>query len=108
MIPDKSLHYAFADRTLKKSPAYCEARYLRTLESMAEMKSDRKEYALLWAFAMLDNQAGFALDVASEYESLFGKDDIGAPIKAESLATMQRKKLIIPAIKLKRRLKTSS
>ena len=105
-IPDESLHYSYANRTLKMSPGWCEARYLRTLESMAENRCGRTEYALLWVFAMLDGQVGFATDAALEYESLFGPDEAGQLMKKESLALMRKNSsYLLPAIKMKRRLK---
>jgi len=71
IIPDTSLHYAFADSALKKSPAWCEARYFRSLEWMKSAAATPEQYALLWVFALIDNQLGFALDVALEYQRLF-------------------------------------
>jgi hypothetical protein len=103
---DKKLQYSFADWALKKSPAYCEARYLRTLESMHENRCCRSEYALLWVFAVVDSQYGFAMDVALEYESLFGRDQIGAALKLESSDLLKQKaSTAVPWIKMKRLLK---
>jgi hypothetical protein len=61
---------------------------------------------LLWAFASLDGQSGFAMDVALEYEKLFGTDDTGASMKKETEASLQKKAShLLPAIRMKRRLK---
>jgi hypothetical protein len=60
----------------KITPGWVNARYLRTLASMAAAKSDRRQYLLLWVFACLDRQFGFAADVAFEYEGCFGVDEI--------------------------------
>ena len=63
---------------------------------------------LLWAFASLDGQSGFAMDVALEYQKLFGTDDTGAFIKMETKAFLQKKaSRLLPAIRMKRRLKST-
>jgi FkbM family methyltransferase len=78
IVPQRSLQQIFVHRKLAKSPAWCEARYLRTLESLGRSQDSRREYALLWTFSMLDGQLGFALDVAFEYQNRFGQDDWAA------------------------------
>lgn len=106
LIPDESLHRAYADRAFKKTPAWCEARYLRSLESMMESHCGRTEYALLWLFAVLDGQMGFAMDVALEYERLFGRDEPGEWIKKQSLALIgNRHSEHLTVVKAKRWLK---
>lgn len=67
--------------SIRTSPAYLEARYLRTLEWLREHRFAQEEYALLWIFAMTDNQLGFALDVSAEFEELFGENDIARTLK---------------------------
>jgi hypothetical protein len=64
------------ERILKKSPAWCEARYLRTLKSLVSGDFGKREYLVLWIFAVLDGQVGFAADVTIEYEGAFGKDSV--------------------------------
>ncbi|HLH29736.1 MAG TPA: FkbM family methyltransferase [Terriglobia bacterium] len=106
VTPNKSLQYSYAGRALKKSPAYCEARYFRTLEWMVRGGRDRSEYILLWSFAMVDGQLGFAMDVALEYHKLFGEDEPGIMMRQESLARLRaRSKVVVPLIKMKRLLK---
>jgi FkbM family methyltransferase len=56
---------------VRTSPAYIEARYLRTVEWLADNKMSEQEYMLLWIFALADRQLGFALDLSVEYERLF-------------------------------------
>jgi hypothetical protein len=63
-------------QSVRPSPGWCEARYLRTLESLSERDADTRDYVLLWVFALLDRQPGFALDLALEYNRVFGKDDV--------------------------------
>ena len=75
---------AFAGRAIRKSPGWCEARYLRTLESLAEAGAARERYALLFVFSLLDQQPGYALDVALEYERRFGADAWSARMRAEA------------------------
>jgi FkbM family methyltransferase len=57
---------------VRTSPAYIEARYLRTIEWLADNKMSEQEYSLLWIFALMDLQFGFALDLSVEYERIFG------------------------------------
>lgn len=103
IIPNTRHRSTFAARGLKKSPAWCEARYLRTLESMQANRMGRSEYLLLWAFAVADGQSGFAIDVALEYERLFNQDEAGAVIKSSSLDGPRKKAAILmPLIKIKK------
>jgi hypothetical protein len=84
---DRRLVLEAAERRLKKAPAWCEARYLRTLDSLAAIGCGRREYLLLGVFAMLDGHHGCALEVANEYERKLGGDG-----RAEALrgAAVQR------------------
>ena len=50
-----------------------------------------REYALLWIFAMLDDQLGFALDLEIEYERRFGRDPLLAVMKNESGTQVKRR-----------------
>ncbi len=88
---------AFLEGVAKKSPVYCEARYLRTLSWLLEDRSPR-DYVLLWVFALMDDQVGFALDIAREYELGFGKDDTTAVLWREPLARLRE----VRALRLKR------
>ena len=47
--------------SVRTSPTYFEARYLRTLEWLAENRLSQREYTLLWIFALTDNQSGLPL-----------------------------------------------
>jgi hypothetical protein len=51
------------------------ARFLRTLESLLSVSSSRVDYATLWAFAIVDDQLGYAADVAFQYRRIFGEDE---------------------------------
>jgi hypothetical protein len=67
-----TLDSATVQRTVRSSPGWCEARYLRTVESLNDPIFAEEDWALAWTFAMLDSQWGFALDVAREYGRRFG------------------------------------
>lgn len=80
----------FVEQHARVSPGWCEARYLRTLDSLASIKSDPRDYALLWIFALLDRQLGFAIDISIEYEKLFGTGKISEVMKQEPIALLKR------------------
>src|SRR5262249_33373983 len=65
---DKDLFCKQDDQPIRRSPCWCEARYLRTLNWLTVHDFTRRDYVVLWTFALLDKQAGFALDVGKEYE----------------------------------------
>jgi hypothetical protein len=65
-------------QSVRPSPAWCEARYLRTLESLAERNADVRNYALLWVFAMIERQWGYALDIAHAYDQQFARDSVSS------------------------------
>jgi FkbM family methyltransferase len=75
-------------RSVRTSPAYFEARYLRTLEWMAEKSLSEREYQLLWIFALTDDQFGFALDVSVEFERIFGETNASRQLKAATWMLM--------------------
>lgn len=56
-------------------PGWVECRYLRTVESLADGDFSRRDYVLLWAFALAAGQPGFAGDVAVQYSHRFANDD---------------------------------
>ena len=63
-------------RGIRNSPGWVECRFLRTIESL-ERSPDlfgRREYMLLWVFALCDDHTGFAADVASACAARFGAD----------------------------------
>jgi hypothetical protein len=100
---------------LKTSPGWVEARYLRTLESLQEQHVPKTDYVLLWLFAMLDKQYGYALDVIEGYRQGFGEDALFQKMHHEVVnaikaylpsPTLQTLKSIFPR-SLKRGLKNS-
>ena len=87
-FPDGGDPAALAEKSIRKSPGWCEARYLRTLESLGEAGAARERYALLCVFSLLDQQPGYALDVTLEYERRFGADEWSARLRAASMAAL--------------------
>lgn len=59
---------------VKNSPGWCESRYLRNIDWLKQSSAGQNDYVLLWIFAIIDKQLGFAIDVAVEYEKTFGAD----------------------------------
>jgi hypothetical protein len=68
------------------APGWCEARYFRSVE----LVGDRRSHLLLWVFAVIDLQLGFALDVSRAYRERFGADETYEAILAESLRLLNR------------------
>lgn len=85
---------AFVEAHLKKSPGWCEARYLRSIESLRDAGLTGREYVLLWVFALLDAQLGFALEVALEYERAFGRSgvEVATSMKDETVALIRHER----------------
>jgi len=98
---NKRLTVDFLDATAKRSPAWCEARYLRSIDSLVATNATKSDFAMLWVFAMLDDQAGFALDVALHSEAAFGSDEMSALMRNASITQLGRGKTrtIIPRLK---------
>jgi len=70
---------------LRKSPGWVEARYLRQPQWLAESGCGPREYLVSWVFALLDGQAGFALDLAAEYRQKFPSDPLTERLTRETL-----------------------
>ena len=81
-----NMNSAVIERAVRTSPAWCEARYLRTTEWLNQGGFAKEDYVLLWVFAVLDKQYGFALDLAVEYEKVWGNDSISQLMKGEPVA----------------------
>lgn len=76
--------------TVRKSPGWCEARYLRTIEWMDQRDFTNRDYVLLWSFALLDGQYGFAMDLGIGYEQRFGIDKVSQIMQNEPSILMKR------------------
>lgn len=81
---------AFIHRTVRSSPAWVEARYLRTCRWLVEQELGRREWVLLWVFSVLDGQLGFAFDVAGELLARQGLEETGALLEGETCALLRR------------------
>ena len=68
---DRSLAEALA-KLQRPSPAWAEARYLRSIEWLDQVNADAGRCRLLMAFALMDAQYGFALDIVDYYRRKFG------------------------------------
>ena len=68
-------------QSVRPSPGWCEARYLRTLESLEDRHAAERDYGLLWVFAMMERQWGYALDVACAYEQRFSQDGVSSLLR---------------------------
>lgn len=77
----------------KKTPGWCEARYLRTLDFMIAQNWTQREYILLWLFSLLDQQIGFSFNLLNQYELQWGKDQFYQEMYQESLLYL---KAILP------------
>ena len=87
---NKKINYGFVNKGVKKSPGWCEARYFRTINWLDEGNFSKREYVLLWAFALLDKQFGFTVDLGIEYERVFGRDKISQAMKETPISLMRR------------------
>lgn len=76
--------------TVRTSPGWCEARYLRTIEWMDQRDFTNRDYVLLWGFALLDGQYGFAMDLGIGYEQRFGIDKVSQIMQNEPSILMKR------------------
>lgn len=79
----------FVRDSVRTSPAYIEARYLRTLDWLADAALSEREYALLWVFALTDSQLGFALDIGSEFQRRFGANEAWRTLNGATLRAMK-------------------
>lgn len=75
---------------VRSSPGWCEARYLRTVDSLKKRNASMRDYVLLWVFTVIERQWGYALDIACAYEEQFGRDAI-----LEQLLSVPVKKILV-------------
>lgn len=85
LVQDSHLNRDRIEKSIRPSPGWVEARYFRTMEWAREYKFSKEEYALLWVFALLDGQSGFAFDLATEWEQVFGKDELSELMMMEAI-----------------------
>lgn len=87
---DLGIDRALLKMGVRRSPGWCEARYLRTIDWLSAGGFPKEDYALLWAFALLDDQIGFALDIAIEHDRVFGADEMSRLMWDEAISIMMR------------------
>jgi hypothetical protein len=93
---------------MRKTPGWCEARYLRTPGWLQEHQAPQRSYVLLWVFAMVQDQPGFALDVALAAQQRFGSNQIPHAMVAAPVALIRRRFAAVAATRLvPRKLKQS-
>lgn len=86
------------------TPAWVEARYLRTTEHLAQIDAGTREYQLLWCFAMIDRQFGFAFDVVEAYARRFPSSIVTETMREATLSALRRPR---PAAMMQRILPTA-
>jgi hypothetical protein len=74
----------FAGR-LPKAPGWLFVRAFRTIESLAADEAPQRDYVVLWAFALLDGQVGYAADVVFACQDVFGEDPVFRAMLDETL-----------------------
>jgi hypothetical protein len=74
---------------LRPAPEWIFVRFFRTLSHLNGGSFSNRDYILLWSFALLDGQMGFAVDVALAYQARFGADDSFRSMLAESTRQLQ-------------------
>jgi hypothetical protein len=87
---DARLDEQFFDQHLKRSPGWVFLRLLRTIESLSAGGFSERDSVVLWAFALLDEQFGYAADVAFEYGRVFGESPTFQAMVDETAGRMRR------------------
>lgn len=75
---------------MRPSPGWGESRYLRTIEWLLESGADERAFLLLWAFAGLDGQYGYALDVGAAFQRRFGESETAQLLQQEAAQAIRR------------------
>lgn len=73
----------------RTSPGWVEARYLRSITYLEAAGAGERELRLLWLFAMVDGQYGFAFDVLQSLASRFPNISELAVLQAETLKSLR-------------------
>ena len=75
---------------VRPSPGWGESRYLRTIDWLVQTGADERAFVLLWVFAGLDGQYGFALDVGAAYETRFGPSERATFLQSQAALAIAR------------------
>ena len=86
---DKKITEKFINEQHRLAPNWVFVRYFRTLDSMKAGGFVRRDYVLLWSFAIVDWQIGYAADVMFEYERIFGADDVFQLMRKETTSRLR-------------------
>ena len=89
--------------SLKTTPGWVEARYLRDVRTL----TSKAQYVKLWAFAVLDNQLGYAIDVGMHYRSQFGEDELYTTMESIVQQVLHPSRFQLLKEDVRRRLPTS-
>ncbi len=88
-----AIHSRFSEKRINSllhpSPIYCEARYLRSIDWLVDHNFSKREYILLWIFALLDDQPGYAFDIVTMYENLFERDNVFDIMRDDTLRVLK-------------------
>jgi hypothetical protein len=87
---DPAIDEAFVRNHVRTSPTYFEARYLRTLEWLADHRMSQQEHLLLWIFALTDEQPGFALDIDAQFTRIFGETAAQQALRSATFRQLKR------------------
>jgi hypothetical protein len=85
---------------IRTTPGWCEARYLRSLGWLQGHQAPQRSYVLLWVFAMVQDQPGFALDVALAAQQRFGSHQIPRAMVDTPVALIRRRFAAVAATRL--------
>jgi hypothetical protein len=77
-------------QAVRPSPGWCKACYLRTIESLKGQNAELHDYVLLWVFAMMEQQWGYALDIAYDYRQQFRQDAVSSQLQDLPLKQIYR------------------
>jgi hypothetical protein len=70
----------------ERAPGWVFVRLFRTVEWLNRGEFSPREYLLLWTFALMDDQLGFAADVMCHYEARFKADAILLAMREVTIA----------------------
>lgn len=88
-VSHPDMDQAYVERVLRKTPGWTELRYIRSIESTLQVGGGKRELALLWAIATIDEQHGFALDVVGQWDRQFSSDETSRTMRDESVARIR-------------------
>lgn len=75
---------------VRPSPGWGESRYLRTIDWLLRTDANEEAFLLLWAFAGLDGQFAFALDVGVAFEKRFGSSEQASLLQREAALAIKQ------------------